>query len=207
MFVVLSTGKGSYEGNMQRRIYGMGHTAEPLRRMLTCGTVRHTERSTLAADTSTPHTLLSKINACLVMVADDVIKGLRGSAFNGYKRNADSETLHLNSLITARAYENTCAVVFVNAGGPTKEMIGTDLVNEHTEEQYGGVSQVAVPFVGPVERIDGPEEGWKTAEVDMEILEEAEMDYRIRKDLKTEGWHYVLQDGGGKDKAKVRVGE
>lgn len=36
----------------------------------------------------------------------------------GLARNPASEALFLDSILTARAFENTCAIVFANAGGP-----------------------------------------------------------------------------------------
>ena len=88
--------------------------------------------------------------------------------------------------MTARAYENTCAVVFVNAGGPkgaTKP--GT----------YAGLSRVALPFVGALgdETKDSVEEGMSVVEIDMEILDEAEKNYKVREDLGREDWHYTYR--------------
>ncbi len=96
----------------------------------------------------------------------------------GLKRNPDSEKLFLNSTLTARAFENTCCVIFVNAGGPAKG-------------GYCGLSQVTMPFVGAAKgSFDGSEEGMRVVEVDMEILEEAERNYKVREDIAKEDWHY-----------------
>jgi len=101
----------------------------------------------------------------------------------GLVRNADAEALFLNSTLTARTFENTCAVVFVNAGG-------------RKEEGYLGLSQVAMPFIGPVEGslLKGSEEGLGIVDMDMEILEEAEDNYKVREDLAREDWHYEYGD-------------
>lgn len=96
------------------------------------------------------------------------------SAF-GLKLNPNYESLVLNSMVTARCFENTCAVIFANSGGPS--------------DVYVGLSQVAMPFVGPV-GILGNEEGILISEIDMEILKEAEKNYQVRADMLRDGWHY-----------------
>lgn len=96
----------------------------------------------------------------------------------GLRLNPNSETLFLESALTTRAFENTCCVVFVNAGG-------------NPGEGPIGLSQVALPFVGKVKgSFEGSEEGVRLLEVDMEILEEAEKHYRVREDVGREDWHY-----------------
>lgn len=96
----------------------------------------------------------------------------------GLRRNPNAEALFLESMVTARAFENTCCVVFVNAGGKG-------------EDGMLGLSQVALPFVGKVKgSLEGPEEGMRVVEVDMEILEEAERNYKVREDMGREDWHY-----------------
>ena len=97
----------------------------------------------------------------------------------GLARNPQAEELFLNTTLTARAFENTCAVVFVNVGG------------DH-DEGYIGQSQVAVPFIGPLNGslIEGGKEGVGIVDLDMEILEEAEDNYKVREDLGREDWHY-----------------
>jgi predicted amidohydrolase len=96
----------------------------------------------------------------------------------GLKRNPDSEALFLETTLTARAFENTACIVFVNAGG-------------ESEGGPAGLSQVSLPFVGKVKgSFEGHEEGMKVVEVDMEILEEAERNYKVREDLGRQDWHY-----------------
>ena len=101
----------------------------------------------------------------------------------GLARNRLSEDLFLNSTLTARAFENTCAVVFVNAGGSR-------------DDGYLGLSQVAAPFVGPLEGslLEDSKEGVGIVDLDMEILEEAEDNYKVREDLAREDWHYQYGD-------------
>jgi predicted amidohydrolase len=95
----------------------------------------------------------------------------------GLRHNPMSEALFMESMLVARAYENTCAVVFVNAGGQK----GGD---------YAGLSQVAVPFQGALGKLGG-EEGMSVVELDMQILEDAEENYKVREDMGREGWHYA----------------
>ncbi|KAH6713933.1 carbon-nitrogen hydrolase [Leptodontidium sp. MPI-SDFR-AT-0119] len=103
----------------------------------------------------------------------------------GLRRNPFAEQLFLESVLVARAFENTCAVVFVNAGG-VKEGDGE---GESGRGSWAGGSQVAVPFEGARGKL-GWCEGMGVVDVDMEILEEAEENYKVRQDMGSEGWHY-----------------
>ncbi|KAM0257745.1 hypothetical protein ACHAQJ_004196 [Trichoderma viride] len=94
----------------------------------------------------------------------------------GLKLNPNYESLVLNTIITSRCFENTCAVVFANAGGPS--------------DTFVGLSQVAMPFVGPVNGIWDSSEGFFLAEIDMEILKESEFNYKVREDMASKSWHY-----------------
>ncbi|KAK9425891.1 putative Hydrolase, carbon-nitrogen family [Seiridium unicorne] len=107
----------------------------------------------------------------------------------GYALNPDGEALFLNSTVIARAYENTCAVVFVNAGGPAEK-------GEKTN--YAGLSQVSAPHVGAMGRM-GRAEGMNIVDLDMDILRIAEDNYKVREDMQREGWHYAytrIREGG-----------
>ena len=95
--------------------------------------------------------------------------------------NPDSEAVFLNSTIVSRAFENTCAVVYVNAGGPPEE-------GEQTS--YAGISQLAVPHVGPVGRM-GRAEGMALVDLDMNAVKIGEANYKVRQDMQREGWHYA----------------
>lgn len=77
-----------------------------------------------------------------------------------------------------RAFENTCTIIFCNAGGPA-------------EEGFLGLSGVYAPIAGRIEGsfTDG-EEGMRIVEVDMDIQEIAERNYRIREDVLGDSWHY-----------------
>lgn len=98
----------------------------------------------------------------------------------GLRANPLSEALFLESTLVSRCFENTCMVVFANAGGP---------VGKSTTGAYAGLSQVAVPFKGALGKL-GAEEGMIVVEVDMQILEDAEANYKVREDMGREGWHY-----------------
>lgn len=95
----------------------------------------------------------------------------------GLARNPASEALFLDSMLTARAFENTCAIVFANAGGPPGK-------------GYAGLSQVTVPFVGPLAKLGSAAEGMIVVDVDMQTLEDAEANYQIRADIRRSDWHY-----------------
>lgn len=92
--------------------------------------------------------------------------------------NPDTEALFLNSTLTARCFENTCGIIFVNAAGPV--------------ESFLGLSQVTLPVVGPVAKM-GNEEGLRVVEMDLGLLEIAENNYKVRQDLMREDWHYVYR--------------
>jgi len=98
----------------------------------------------------------------------------------GLAHNPQSEALFLDSTLTSRTFENTCAIIFANAGGP---------VGKATTGSYAGLSQVTVPFKGAMGKL-GTEEGMSVVELDMQILEDAESNYKVREDMGREGWHY-----------------
>lgn len=90
--------------------------------------------------------------------------------------NPECERLFLSSMLVSRAYENTAAVVFCNAGG---------------------LSQVALPILGAQgafgtaeETKERGESELKVVEVDMEVLRVAEQSYQIRQDMAKKAWHY-----------------
>ncbi|KAI9820256.1 MAG: hypothetical protein M1827_005878 [Pycnora praestabilis] len=95
----------------------------------------------------------------------------------GLKRNPLAEAVFLDSTLTSRTFENTCAIIFANAGGPP-------------ERGYAGLSQVTVPFIGPLGRMSGSEEGMSIVDIDTAILDEAEDNYKVRADLDRDDWHY-----------------
>jgi predicted amidohydrolase len=82
----------------------------------------------------------------------------------------------MQSMLIARAFENTAAVVFVNAGG--------------VQEGNLGLSQVVLPFTGSVGAPLGHAEGMAIVDLDMEVLEDAEQIYRVRQDMAGKTWPY-----------------
>ena len=101
--------------------------------------------------------------------------------------NPLSESLFLQTTVIARAFENTAAIVFVNAGAPSPAS-----PNYEEDSHYAGLSQVALPFVGALgdETKATSGEGMSIVEVDMAIVEEAEKNYKVRADINGEAWHY-----------------
>lgn len=96
--------------------------------------------------------------------------------------NPNSEALFLESTITSRCFENTCAIIFANVSGPQ-------------QDRYLGMSRVCLPHVGPVggKTMGAAEEGPLVVEMDLGVLEVAEENYRVREDIGREGWHYVYR--------------
>lgn len=50
-----------------------------------------------------------------------------------------------------------------------------------------GLSQITVPYVGPLCKLPDATEGMAIADVDGQIMEDAEENYGLRKDLETGG--------------------
>ena len=75
--------------------------------------------------------------------------------------------------------------MFVNAGAPAND----------SESGYAGLSRVAVPFVGALgdETKDTHEEAMSVVEVNMEHVEEAEKNYKVRQDIAGDQWHYTYR--------------
>jgi predicted amidohydrolase len=122
----------------------------------------------------------------------------------GLKLNPTAEATFLDSVLTARTFENTCgellqfhlqlsarliykAVIFANAGGPPGK-------------GYAGLSQVTVPYIGPLARLGSCLEGMATVDLDLGILEHAEENYQVRADLARDDWHYDYRHGNTKEK-------
>ncbi|KAF1982256.1 carbon-nitrogen hydrolase [Aulographum hederae CBS 113979] len=102
----------------------------------------------------------------------------------GLALNPSSEALFLDSMLTTRAFENTCAIIFANAGGPPGR-------------GYAGLSQVTIPYVGPITRLGSCAEGMSVVDLDLQVLEDAEENYRVRSDLARLDWHYDYRHGKG----------
>ncbi|KAF5006937.1 hypothetical protein FDECE_6713 [Fusarium decemcellulare] len=87
----------------------------------------------------------------------------------GQALNPNSERIFLESALTARAFENTAAVAFCNAGG---------------------LSCVTMPIMGLLGKIDVGEEKLQVVDIDLDVLRVAEENYKIRMDMQNEGWYY-----------------
>ena len=164
----------------------------------------HPERGHLTADSESPHiafdTPLGKVGLliCWDLAFPEAFRELisqeaklivcpsywvAADAGEGESLNHECETVFLESTCISRAFENTCAFAFVNTGAPE----GRD-TDDHGVE-FTGVSQVGMPFLGGVGKL-GKGEGVSLVDVDMAVLETAENVYKVREDMKKEGWHY-----------------
>jgi hypothetical protein len=69
------------------------------------------------------------------------------------------------------------AIVFANTGGPPGS-------------GFAGLSQVTVPFIGPLARFGSCAEGMLVVDLDMRLIDAAEENYKVRGDLARSDWHY-----------------
>lgn len=111
----------------------------------------------------------------------------------GKALNPLAEKTFLEALIVCRAFENTCAVAFVNAADPaSKEERTADLdASGGTVREYLGLSQVGMPLLGALGKMSA-EEGMEIVEVDMKVLDVSEGVYKLREDLARKDWHYRI---------------
>ncbi|KAJ5547233.1 hypothetical protein N7494_004818 [Penicillium frequentans] len=100
-----------------------------------------------------------------------------GASEAGGAQNPSASFLFVDSILTARTFENTCAVVFANAGGPPGKA-------------YCGLSQINIPYAGPLVRLGTSTEGMGVATLDMAVMEDAEANYGIRADMADPDWCY-----------------
>ncbi|KKY19918.1 putative carbon-nitrogen family [Phaeomoniella chlamydospora] len=103
----------------------------------------------------------------------------------GMRYNARCEQLVLNSMVVSRCFENTCAIVFVNAGNAVPK-------RDDKKNICVGESQISVPFIGALEKL-GDAEGMIIADIDTQILKDAEDNYKVREDMAKSNWHYVYR--------------
>ena len=171
----------------------------------------HPERPHITADIETPHrafdTPWGKVGiivcwdmafpeAFRTLIADgaDIVicpaYWLASDGGDGRKYNPSCEALFLQSACVARAFESTCAVVFVNVGAPSGSTDGKDALGN----QYVGQSQVAMPFQGSHGTL-GASEDMSIVEVDLDILRVAEDVYKVREDMAKPNWHYPFARG------------
>jgi len=93
-----------------------------------------------------------------------------------FRHDSNSEVNFVNSLCTARAFENNIVLIYSNVAGKFKY--------GKLDKNLIGRSQICVPFKGPIRRLDHNREEMFIQEIDLDILKDAEKVYKIREDLK-----------------------
>lgn len=105
--------------------------------------------------------------------------------------NPDLSILYLDTLCIARAFENTAAVLYVNAGGAGEgDADGIPLGKDAMGREYAGVSQAALPIRGSLGRLETGQEGMSIVDIDLRIRDVAESIYKSREDMALRGWVY-----------------
>lgn len=94
----------------------------------------------------------------------------------GIKYDKNSEIKLIDSICTARAFENEIIFVYSSAASRQK--------TEGTVDTLAGHSQIAVPFRGCIKKMNNNKEGMFVQEVNTDILNDAEKVYKIREYLK-----------------------
>jgi len=92
------------------------------------------------------------------------------------KYDKESEVKLINSICVSRAFENEIVFVFVNAAG--KVRIGK------IKDTLIGMSQITAPFKGVIAKLEHNKEDLLIGEIDLKIVKNAELVYKIRRDLK-----------------------
>lgn len=189
-------------------------------------TSRHPERQHLTSSTTAPHPVIQTplgpvgLLICWDLAFPEAFRELIAAGAKtiiiptfwtladcspyGLSVNPRAEALFLESTITSRAYENTCVIILVNAGGaatpsreadkprPEEGQSGPPPDKKPSTGHYAGLSRVALPFVGALgdETKDSAEEAMSIVDVNMRHVEESEANYKIRADMDSETWHY-----------------
>src|ERR1700744_3223728 len=84
------------------------------------------------------------------------------------------------------------AIVFANTGGPPGS-------------SFAGLSQVTVPFIGPLARFGSCAEGILVVDLDMRLVDAAEENYKVRDDLARADWHYDYRGSSVTDADKEAI--
>lgn len=100
----------------------------------------------------------------------------------GLKHGQNSERTFIDSVITARAFEENCVVVFCNVGGDCED--GRKGAKEVEEGVHFGASQVTMPFKGQVARCDGREQY---------LVVEVEEVWGIRGNVASDPWYLKVE--------------
>lgn len=112
--------------------------------------------------------------------------------------NPRAEMLFLDTMCVARAFENSCAIVYVNCGGAPAAADGGVVEAGWDAEgrEYAGVSQAAMPMQGAIGRLEHNREGMSVVELDLGVLDAAEKAYKPRDDMERRGWKYDADVSG-----------
>ncbi|TQS32760.1 hypothetical protein Golomagni_06917, partial [Golovinomyces magnicellulatus] len=106
--------------------------------------------------------------------------------------NPDSEKLFLDTACVMRAFENTAALIYVNAAGAAEgDADGVAPGKDKEGREYAGVSQIGMPVIGSRGRLGHGEEAMSIVDVDMNVLKVAEDIYKVREDMAKRQWHYA----------------
>ena len=239
MSATLSMQRGRCWDVMRRRIYGgLAFSLLYLAPItIFADTQRHPERPHLTSSTVAPHTVIETplgpvgLLVCWDLAFPEAFRELIAAGAKtiiiptfwtladcspyGLSVNPRAEALFLESTVTARAFENTCCIIFVNAGGPAasgkkgadrprpdKGKSGQPPDMKPSTAHYAGLSRVALPFVGALgdKTKDTAEEGMSIVDVNMQHVEEAEANYKVRADLDSETWYYSYRHQGREGK-------
>jgi predicted amidohydrolase len=92
------------------------------------------------------------------------------------KYRVNTEARIVDALVQARCFENNVVFVYANMVG---EFSSKEL---GVEESLLGHTQIAVPFYGRVKALKNHKEGMVIHEVDLELLDDAEHAYNLRKE-------------------------
>ncbi len=95
----------------------------------------------------------------------------------GLKYDKNSDAKLVDALCAGRAFENEIIMVYCNPAG--------NLILPKFKGKLLGHSQIAVPFMGAIKKLEHNKEEMFVQEVDTAILKDAEKAYKIRNDLKS----------------------
>lgn len=198
---------GDYKGQLANVSYFIGPDGRLLCRYQKKN-LWHSERPHLTADVESPHRAFDTpwgrmgLLICWDLAFPEAFRALIADGARavfcpsfwpaddggvGCQVNSNCEALLVQNVCVARAYENTCAIVFVNCAAP----LGSTGTKDSLGIEYFGQSQVAMPLQGALCMLGHAEE-MKIVELNMDVLKVAEEVYKVRQDLSTDKWHYTV---------------
>lgn len=129
-------------------------------------------------DLAFPEAFRALVKKGAKMIVIPTLWKLQDCGPKGLAANPESESIFINSIMSARAFEQNVCVVFCNTGGPVSE-------------GHFGNSQITLPFKGPILKATA-EEQVVVGEVDFgTLLEDAEDVWNIRADIDSPDWYSV----------------